>query len=378
MSRAYLSSTVRLVMWSLFLLAPGAFGKESGDAPGDPQNCAALVISSTSEAAVHDPSAAPLAAVKESESSPPPDFRSVDPKIFVPTSVEQLLAMVEFPKVADFSPKNLNLSRALYNAFEGRDFYSGVPLDFEKFTVDHVVPKFLGGPDNYYNYVPTSGRINSLKGSELDLLAAFGTLMFIRHVMVPRISLDLGTAFDKSLQFPPTAKSIENATERRQRRRGLYKPRGTARAAGPIEQAWFQLAPTPAREDDLFRLYELVKNSEVRVETHQGFVLLEVPETLAEYHFGADYFEELELLSGQLFLQQRRGFRGRKPRRVGSDKQVIDLLEEESIDGAASDSKKFKLLVAFEFWMFVKEADEDEALARIETGKLYRIQNRFQ
>jgi hypothetical protein len=62
--------------------------------------------------------------------------------------------------------------------------------------VDHVIPKALGGPDSYFNYVLTSKYPNSMKLDKLDPVAAFGVLSFIRIYSVPIIE-DYLTSFKK-------------------------------------------------------------------------------------------------------------------------------------------------------------------------------------
>ena len=44
------------------------------------------------------------------------------------------------------------------------DPYTGKELDFEEATIDHVVPRFLGGTDTYDNTVLTTKEINNRKG----------------------------------------------------------------------------------------------------------------------------------------------------------------------------------------------------------------------
>lgn len=81
------------------------------------------------------------------------------------TLPEQALLSVNFPVEGRFFIFEPALRKALYEAYEGKDFYTGKPIEFEQMSIDHVIPRSLGGPDHVANYVPTTGATNSAKGS---------------------------------------------------------------------------------------------------------------------------------------------------------------------------------------------------------------------
>lgn len=56
----------------------------------------------------------------------------------------------EFKLKMKISISDLKLRKAIYEAFEGRCFYTGQPVSFEKMCIDHVVPKSKGGENNIY------------------------------------------------------------------------------------------------------------------------------------------------------------------------------------------------------------------------------------
>ena len=99
---------------------------------------------------------------------------------------EIALSQFEFPEDAEFFIFERTLRIALHEAFEGKDFYTGLPLDYDQMSIDHVLPKALNGPNNVMNYVPTTGAINSKKGQKFgheDLKS----LEAIRDIYGPRV-----------------------------------------------------------------------------------------------------------------------------------------------------------------------------------------------
>ena len=82
---------------------------------------------------------------------------------------------IDFPSHADALTSNLAVRAAIYEAYKGECFYSGRKITIDEMVLDHVWPKSKGGPDNYYNYVPTVKRLNGSK------LAKFST-DFVRRV----------------------------------------------------------------------------------------------------------------------------------------------------------------------------------------------------
>ncbi len=59
------------------------------------------------------------------------------------------------------SDKKLRI--AIYNAFDGKCFYTGRSISFEEMHIDHINPKSKGGKDCISNYVLSCGYINLKK-----------------------------------------------------------------------------------------------------------------------------------------------------------------------------------------------------------------------
>lgn len=115
------------------------------------------------------------------------------------TSPHQIaLNTIKFPEEGEFYIFERILRIALYEAYEGRDFYTGQPLQFDLMSIDHVLPKSLGGPNNVFNYVPTTGMINSKKGSKFTH-QNIKDLQYIAQHFAPRVMahLTLYGAFEK-------------------------------------------------------------------------------------------------------------------------------------------------------------------------------------
>ncbi len=91
-----------------------------------------------------------------------------------------------FPPEAQFFTFEYLLRIAVHEAFEGLDYYSGQPLDFLNMSIDHVLPRALGGPDNVYNYAPTNPITNSLKGHKFTF-DDLQVLEEIKNTYAPRV-----------------------------------------------------------------------------------------------------------------------------------------------------------------------------------------------
>lgn len=101
---------------------------------------------------------------------------------FEPSLADQaarILGEFRFPPAYALPTYDARLRAALYDAFGGADYYTGSRISLEEMVVDHVVPKILGGPDNLFNYVPTTARINGAKGAKFSPEAARAVLAVI-------------------------------------------------------------------------------------------------------------------------------------------------------------------------------------------------------
>ena len=61
-----------------------------------------------------------------------------------------------------------NLRISIYNAFDGRCFYTGMNIGFNEMHIDHIKPKSKGGKDCISNYVLSSGYINLKKSNRVS------------------------------------------------------------------------------------------------------------------------------------------------------------------------------------------------------------------
>lgn len=126
------------------------------------------------------------------------------------SAVERAHTEFEFPEEGLFFTSEKILRIAIHEAFGGRDYYTGEPLDYDQMTIDHVLPKAKarvrknssGESDNLWvnniwNYVPTAGPINVAKGHSFDE-SHLKVLQEIRDIYAPRVLayLRLFGAFD--------------------------------------------------------------------------------------------------------------------------------------------------------------------------------------
>lgn len=91
-----------------------------------------------------------------------------------------------FPEGAHFFTFEHLLRYSIHEAFEGIDFYTGKPLNFENMSIDHIIPRASGGQDNVFNYVPTNAITNSLKGHKFTF-EDLETLKVVRDIYGPRV-----------------------------------------------------------------------------------------------------------------------------------------------------------------------------------------------
>lgn len=101
-------------------------------------------------------------------------------------SAAAVLAAFAFPAEAAAPTSDPAMRRALLEAHGGLDYYTRQPLAPGDMVVDHVVPRSLGGPDNVFNYVPTTQPVNGAKGGKFDPLAATAVLSVLRTHYAPK------------------------------------------------------------------------------------------------------------------------------------------------------------------------------------------------
>jgi hypothetical protein len=89
------------------------------------------------------------------------------------------------------------LRQAIYQAFDGKCFYTGQKVDFLDMHIDHVLPKSKGGQNCIANYVLTSSYINEKKNGKLDELLVERMLYINKLVFAPKtlmILLEISTS----------------------------------------------------------------------------------------------------------------------------------------------------------------------------------------
>lgn len=133
------------------------------------------------------------------------------------SETEGFLLPYDFPENGAIPPHDQRLRIALYQAFNGMCFYTCQPINLADMQVDHVVPRALGGPDNVYNYAPTSSQTNRDKSAAFDQSAVIPVLYLIRTSYAPRVLqlLEASDLLPKPVKNPathPTRRSDKNST----------------------------------------------------------------------------------------------------------------------------------------------------------------------
>jgi hypothetical protein len=104
------------------------------------------------------------------------------------TAIEQF----DFPEEANFFIFERVMRIAIHEAHGGVDYYTREPLPFDEMTLDHIIPRSKNGPDNVFNFVPTSGQENNKKGNsftakdletleEVRTIYGLKTMELLRH-----------------------------------------------------------------------------------------------------------------------------------------------------------------------------------------------------
>jgi hypothetical protein len=82
---------------------------------------------------------------------------------------------------------NRKLRDAIYDAFEGKCFYTGQPVKKEDMVIDHIRPKDKGGKDSIFNYALTSKRLNAQKNTKVDDGMIDRMLYIVKLVYAPKV-----------------------------------------------------------------------------------------------------------------------------------------------------------------------------------------------
>ena len=79
------------------------------------------------------------------------------------------------------------LRQAIYKAFKGKCFWTGLPVEFDDMHIDHAWPKVKGGADSVENYVLSSNHMNHRKFDVLDEDEIKPILYIIKTVHAPKV-----------------------------------------------------------------------------------------------------------------------------------------------------------------------------------------------
>lgn len=105
-----------------------------------------------------------------------------------------IIEQFQFPLEHNHSISDADVRKAIWEAFRGRCFYTAQPVPLLEASIDHVVPRSLGGPDNIFNYVLTTKPRNTLKSARFDPIGATAALALVRTVYAPRVLTRLSRA----------------------------------------------------------------------------------------------------------------------------------------------------------------------------------------
>lgn len=108
-------------------------------------------------------------------------------KILKSPTPREAVAMFDFPENAEFRTVEAVLKEAIYEAFEGKDYYTGEEISLREMTVDHIIAKSKGGPNNIFNYVPTVESENKDKGASFIWSREGRALTDVRDIYGPRV-----------------------------------------------------------------------------------------------------------------------------------------------------------------------------------------------
>lgn len=80
-----------------------------------------------------------------------------------------------------------HLRKAIYDAFGGKCFYSGLKIALDEMHIDHIIPRSRGGEDSVYNLVPTRKDINLAKSNKFDKETFQPVIAYVKSVYAPKV-----------------------------------------------------------------------------------------------------------------------------------------------------------------------------------------------
>jgi 5-methylcytosine-specific restriction endonuclease McrA len=117
-------------------------------------------------------------------------IRNWDPVIHSPRMTIRVPTVVitnNFDKMPTKKYKGKPTKEGLFFRDNGKDAYTNKMLDFDEATIDHVIPRDIGGLDTYDNAVLTTKEINNRKGNKLNKDA--GLKLLIKPTLPKEIPL---------------------------------------------------------------------------------------------------------------------------------------------------------------------------------------------
>lgn len=85
------------------------------------------------------------------------------------------------------STSDIFLRKALYEAHEGKCFYTGQFIPIDELEVDHIIPVSKGGLDCFVNYVPTTHFLNMKKLDNYEPLLCERMIYINTIVFAPKV-----------------------------------------------------------------------------------------------------------------------------------------------------------------------------------------------
>lgn len=88
------------------------------------------------------------------------------------SEAQPLFDRFSFPEEGDINWKNKALREIIFEVYGGKCNYTGRAIADDEFSIDHIIPRSKGGPDNVFNYAPTTISLNGRKSDSLDIESA--------------------------------------------------------------------------------------------------------------------------------------------------------------------------------------------------------------
>ena len=187
----------------------------------------------------------------------------------------EVINIFRFPEEGDYPVSDKVMRKAIYKTFNGKDFYTGREINIEEMVIDHVIPKALGGPDNVFNYVPTTSRINGAKSDSFDEIGAIGTLSALRIIYAPKVLREI----ERSQISTPQKRVKIGGTASNNR---IYRPRPETKLTRQEYGVRFGLSSS---HETITRIHELVLANRAAFSLQDGFAEISLDLTVWKQAF---------------------------------------------------------------------------------------------